>query len=201
MHDRLRRARALKYESPKEAAEAFGWNYNTYASNENGNAPFSYRAALKYAAAFKVNPEWLYRGEGPMTVTGKPRNPPIRIPLISWVAAGQLRDPSSAGEADEWIEAAGLEPGEYFATKVVGNSMDRISPEGSIVIADTRQIKPVDGKAYIFEVEGETTYKIYYGEPVVRLEPFSTDPSYRPIFINGQTWRVVGRVVRSIFDL
>jgi hypothetical protein len=47
---RLRQARMGQgYDTASAAADAFGWNRNTYASNENGNAPFSYRKAKEYA--------------------------------------------------------------------------------------------------------------------------------------------------------
>ena len=64
---RLRYARAENgFETAAAAADAHGWNRNTFASNENGNAPFSYRKAKDYALAFDVRPEWLYDASGPM---------------------------------------------------------------------------------------------------------------------------------------
>ena len=70
---RLREARVAKgFETAAAAADAFGWNRNTYASNENGNAPFSYRKAKEYAAALGVRPEWLYDAAGPMRPTPEP---------------------------------------------------------------------------------------------------------------------------------
>src|SRR3954471_6849805 len=65
--ERLREARIARgFETAAAAADAFGWNRNTYASNENGNAPFSYRKAKDYAAAYGVRPEWLYDAAGSM---------------------------------------------------------------------------------------------------------------------------------------
>ena len=44
--ERLRQARIDRgHETAAAAADAFGWSRNTYAANENGNAPFSYRRA------------------------------------------------------------------------------------------------------------------------------------------------------------
>ena len=64
---RLREARiAAGLETAAAAADTYGWNRNTYASNENGNATFSYRRAKEYAAAFGVRPEWLYDATGPI---------------------------------------------------------------------------------------------------------------------------------------
>src|ERR1043165_309316 len=70
---RLRQARVDRgFETAAAAADAFGWSRNTYASNENGNAPFSYRKAKEYAAAFAVRPEWLYDAAGAMRATAEP---------------------------------------------------------------------------------------------------------------------------------
>ena len=81
---RLRQARIAKgFDTAAAAADAFGWNRNTYGSNENGNAPFSYRRAKEYAAAFGVSPEWLYDAAGPML-------PPAEagyVPIIGRVGA------------------------------------------------------------------------------------------------------------------
>lgn len=52
------------YETAALAARRFDWNINSYASNENGNAGYSYRAAERYAAAFGVTAQWLYAGSG-----------------------------------------------------------------------------------------------------------------------------------------
>lgn len=63
---RLREAReAAKYSSAAEAAEAKGFNLNTYRANENGNATFSFKKAKEYAQAFGVRVEWLYEASGP----------------------------------------------------------------------------------------------------------------------------------------
>jgi len=68
---RLRHARTEKgFDTASAAADAFGWNRNTYASNENGNAPYSYRKAKLYAEAFGVRPEWLYDASGPIRAGG-----------------------------------------------------------------------------------------------------------------------------------
>lgn len=70
---RLRSARvSCGFATARSAAAAFGWNPNTYASNENGNAPFSYARAKVYGAAFGVRPEWLYDG-GEATDSDAPR--------------------------------------------------------------------------------------------------------------------------------
>lgn len=62
---RLRDARIAtgKYAGPTEAAEAFGWNVNTYRSHENGNRGYKLPDAIKYARAYRVRVSWLMTGE------------------------------------------------------------------------------------------------------------------------------------------
>ncbi|MBX9814057.1 MAG: XRE family transcriptional regulator [Sphingomonas sp.] len=125
------------------------------------------------------------------------------VPLLSWVSAGAVADAGSLGleDAEDFYPAPGLPPGRYFATEVRGDSMDRISPEGSVIIVNAADRRLVSGKPYVFRLGGETTYKLFFREPVTRLEPYSTNPINKTIFPNDREWSVVGRVVRSVLDL
>ncbi len=66
--DRLKRAREQAgFEEATEAARAHGWPVPTYLSHENGTRGVPLKKLTVYAAAFRVNVEWLItgRGEGP----------------------------------------------------------------------------------------------------------------------------------------
>jgi transcriptional regulator with XRE-family HTH domain len=55
------------HSSPRAAAEALGWNENTYKSHEQGirgKDGIKPRVLEKYARAFNVSPEWLAFGRG-----------------------------------------------------------------------------------------------------------------------------------------
>ena len=84
-HDRLRKARMeAGFERQRDVLSRFpDWKANTYKSNENGNAPFSFDAAKAYARAFKVRAEWLYAGTGAMRERGA-----SGVPILGKVAAG-----------------------------------------------------------------------------------------------------------------
>ena len=59
-HQRLREARERAgFTTPKAASEYFGWNENTYKSNENGARGISKKEAPKYAKAFHVSAGWI----------------------------------------------------------------------------------------------------------------------------------------------
>lgn len=203
--DRLKLAVKEAGISLPEAAERWGWSYNTLKSNANGNMRFSYKKAMVYAGRLRVRPEWLYNGTLPMREPGRAdRRAVVEVPVVAWVQAGQLGDVTALHDMPDvdYVTTDGLGPGEWFATDVRGDSMDRVSPEGSRVFVNASDRTLVAGRFYIFSLRGETTYKRYYDEPVVRLEPYSTNPANRPIFpTKDHDWAVVGRVVRSVIDL
>lgn len=127
----------------------------------------------------------------------------ITIPVISWVSAGKLADMAVDLPASEVpkIAVADLGDGDFFALRVSGSSMDRISPDKSLIIINRAERALQEGKPYVFAVRGEATFKLWRATPA-RLEPFSTDPSNEPIFLDKrQSITVVGRVRRSMLDL
>ncbi|MGA0604979.1 LexA family transcriptional regulator [Phenylobacterium sp. VNQ135] len=154
--ERLRRARIDRgFETAAAAADAYGWSRNTYASNENGNAPFSYRRAKEYAAAFGVRPEWLYDAAGPMTgaaeagfvqVVGRVGANPEGVVLF---ATGQ--DPA---------ELAPIPPGgteKAAALKVVGHSMRGVADDGALIYFEDQRTPPTpDMLGHVVVVETDT---------------------------------------------
>ncbi len=207
-HNRLREARLhAGLERQRDVYERFpSWNRNTYKSNENGNAPFSFDQAKTYAKAFGVRAEWLYDGAGSMVAARQqsPRSPEDiqSVPVISWVSAGALDEPGSQIPAGtETLDISDLGAGEFFATRVRGDSMDRLAPENALLIVNRKDIDLVRGRRYIFSLRGKTTFK-RYGEDPIRLDPESLNPAHEPHFIKPtDKWSVVGRVRKVIIDI
>jgi hypothetical protein len=153
---RLRHARLEHgHDSAAAAAAAFGWNRNTYASNENGYAPFSWRKAKAYAAAFGVRPEWLYDDTGPMRPTpgqglvrviGKVGANPEGVVLF---ATGQEPD-----------ELAPIPPGgsEFaVALHVAGHSMRGLADDGALIYFEDQRTSPTpDMLGQVVVVETDT---------------------------------------------
>lgn len=134
--DRLRKARiAAGYETAVLAAEAHGWNKNTYSSNENGNAPFSYKKAKDYAAAYGVRVEWLADGVGPMRGG--------LVEIIGSVGANAEGSVAfSEGDAPrEYVPVAPGGTDRAVALKVVGHSMRGFADNGALVYFE-RQFTP-----------------------------------------------------------
>jgi SOS-response transcriptional repressor LexA len=155
-HARLQQARLAKgFETVAAAADAFGWNPNTYRSNENGNAPFSYRRAKEYAAAFGVRPEWLYDAAGPMLPTAEAGY----VPIIGRVGA----NPDGLV-----LYASGQEPGDLapippggtdqaVALRVVGHSMRGVADDGALIYFEDQKTAPTpDMLGHVVVVETDT---------------------------------------------
>lgn len=164
---------------------------------------------------------WLTTGEGPESPDddGHPkekeqepargrRGAPkiISVPLLDQITAGKLKSPSSQipVETVPLLAFADLGRGDFFALKVESDadSMDRISPPGSVVVVNKadRELRP--GRCYIFSIDGETTYKMWQEGDPSYLAPYSTNPIHKPIFIKRKRdLEVIGRVKRTVLDL
>lgn len=159
MDDRSQRLRLARteqgYETAAAAAEAFGWNRNTYSSNENGNAPFSYRRAKEYAAAFSVRPEWLYDAAGPM----RSRGAEGLAPIIGRVGANPEGDVLLAtGQGSG--ELAPIPPGgteKAVALRVSGHSMRGLADDGALIYFEDQRSSPSpDMLGHVVVVETDT---------------------------------------------
>jgi transcriptional regulator with XRE-family HTH domain len=197
---RIKAAREARGWSQAMLGESVGKAQNTIWSWESGRTEPTRADVVRIASKLKIP-----LAELEDVLVEPPHAAIVRqIPLLSWVSAGQVADLGSLEEASaaERIAVADLPPGDYFATDVRGDSMDRVSPDGSRIIVNFTDKRLVAGKAYIFSLRGETTYKFYQPTPVPRLEPFSTNPAHRTIFLDERdTWDVIGRVWRSYIDL
>jgi SOS-response transcriptional repressor LexA len=122
-------------------------------------------------------------------------------PLISWVQAGELEeavDPYTVGDFEDEV-AVEYERQTVLALRVKGTSMNRVAPDGAIIVIDYSQQDLVPEKFYVVRVGSEATVKRYMLEPT-RFEPFSTEPDH-PIVFPSKELNVVGRVVRVVTSL
>lgn len=154
--ERLRHARLEKgFDTAASAADAFGWNRNTYASNENGHAPFSFRKAKEYALAFGVQPEWLYDALGAMRSAGAVG----LVPVVGRVAA----NPEGAvlfATGQDAGDLAPIPPGgtdNAVALQVVGHSMRGMADDGALIYFEDQRTQPTpDMLGHVVVVEVDT---------------------------------------------
>jgi transcriptional regulator with XRE-family HTH domain len=153
---RLRQARIDRgHESAAAAAEAFGWSRNTYAANENGNAPYSYRRAKDYAAAFGVTAEWLYDAAGEARAPGAEG----LVAVIGHVGANPDGTVLFALGQDP-AQLAPIPPGgtvQARALKVSGHSMRGVADNGALIYFEDQRTPPSpDMLGHVVVVETDT---------------------------------------------
>jgi transcriptional regulator with XRE-family HTH domain len=147
---RLRAARIERgYKTGRAAALAHGWNPNSYCSNENGHASYSFAKAREYGAAFGVPATWLYDGLEPPEPGGEPEraardSTEAFVPIIGRVGA----DPSGAvlfamGQAAG--DLAPIPPGgthKAVALMIVGHSMRGLADDGGLIYFEDQRRHP-----------------------------------------------------------
>lgn len=151
----------------------------------------------KLAEVLQTSVEWLLNGTG----GHDQQEAPTAIPLISWVSAGRMSFPDITDETIGHVRTAGLDPtGDWIALRVVGDSMDRISPPDSIIYVDRKDKVLVPNACYVISNgDGEATYKRFRPNPM-RFEPVSTNPSHEPIYPTREPL-IVGRVKKSTIEM
>lgn len=201
---------AAGYKSARAAALENNWPESTYRAHEGGTRTIGQDDAERYARIFKFRAQVpvsaaliLFGPQKPSRDINKASENFAQVPLLSWVSAGKLAEPASQIPVEDvpLLAFADLGRGHFFALKVQGDSMDRVSPDGSIIVVNRDDRTLIPGKAYVFAQRGETSYKIWRPDPA-HLAPLSTNPTHQPIFIkNKRDVEVIGRVRRTLLDL
>jgi len=151
------------------------------------------RKLREIAVALECTEDWLLGG------SGKPQ-PPKGVGLISWVQAGALAeviDSYQPGDAEMWIDYP-AKHSKMIALRVKGNSMNKISPDGSIIIIDLNDREMTSNRLYVVKIGDDATFKRFRNNPP-RLVPETTG-DFKTIFLGDRPVRPVGRVVRTMID-
>lgn len=200
-NQRLRQAReAAGYSTAVEAATSMGIPVSTYIGHENGHRGFPAARAPQYAKKFKVSEEWLLFGKGDAeAVILEGAAPTSPIPLLGEVPAGPWQE--AITKSRNYIPApqAGLANSAY-ALRVTGDSMDRIAPDGSIIIIDPTDFDLFERRLFVVRNgDGEATFKQYRESPA-RLVPCSSNPQHKVIPVTDKHYEIIGRVVKIVMD-
>lgn len=168
------------------------------AAEKGRKAGVSLRTLEPVARVLRTSALWLSEESGPEE--GDPSGLfATEAPLVSWVSAGQLSSDAAVDEALGTAKAV-LPPGDWIALRVEGESMDRISPPGSIIFVDRADKRLVTGAFYVIDDgEGGTTYKRFQARPM-RFEPVSKNKALEALYPDNEP-TIVGRVKLTTLDL
>ena len=196
--DRLKERRLMLGLTQMQLAKQMDVSQKAITKWESGRTITRPAKLKELSEALQCSEDWLLGGrETPSAPNG--------VGLISWVQAGDLADVYDAyqlGDAEKWVDYPANHEN-MIALRVKGTSMNRISPEGSIIIIDLLDRELSSNRLYVVKIGNQATYKRYRNNPP-RLEPDSTDP-HDTIFLSApdsqeSDIQVVGRVVRTLMD-
>lgn len=151
------------------------------------------------APVLKTSAAWLVEGVGeeePDLHEGS-----RKVPVVSWVSAGRLAAGGPVTDAEDVRMIADLPDGDWIALVVQGDSMDRVAPEGSVILVNRDDKALVHNRFYVFACgEDEATFKRYRANPP-RMQPYSTNSDHETQPLQDGESHVIGRVMRVITDL
>jgi transcriptional regulator with XRE-family HTH domain len=175
----------------EQLAERSGLSVGYISRMARGERNISLKNLAKLADALGVSPSELIEDQ-----------PPSEIPIVTWVSAGMMvRNDGQQDEVIGGIQMPDLDPkGHWIALEVAGDSMDRISPPGSLIFVNLLDRELVPNACYIIaNEENEVTYKRFRSNPS-RFEPVSTNSLHETIYPDEEP-TIIGRVRRSIINM
>jgi SOS-response transcriptional repressor LexA len=213
----------LPREKDRGFAARIGIPQTTYSGYTTGARQMRADTLLAISKETGASLQWLITGEGPRlkhdlaTVTAsansqrvnsgikgnvgrapEPSRPPSRVPIISWVQAGDwscVADPFHPGDAEEWVNTTETAHPNAFALVVKGDSMEPEFAEGDIITVDPGRAY-CSGSFVVVKNGDEATFKqlIIDGSSVF-LKPLND--RYPIKDVTGMDIRVVGVVIEK----
>ncbi len=188
--ERLKAARiAAGYPTAADAARALNDNPQNVRDHEADRRKVTPEKAARYGRLYKVEPSHILFGDGHTSDSGVTPTDNVRmVGVLGEVRAGVFADiPSEQPEPWEYVPVTlpEYQRAHLYALNVVGRSMDRFYPDGSVVVicpAHEAGIREND-HVVVRRWKGglaETTLKEVVVEPGgVALWPRSSDPAYQ----------------------
>ena len=151
----------------------------------------AYNYTVEYLAGEDVVHRDSFMGSSPI-----PMGDDFRVlPEVSHIPCGGFEDITSQ-EVKEWhLVPKSLVGSAKIIVKATGDSMSPYIIEGDLLMVEEVDVMDVQSDdVVIAEINGEFSCKrISKTEDAIALLP--DNPHFRPVFLNGQTVRIVGRVV------
>mgnify|MGYP000852106774 CR=1 FL=1 len=197
----LKRARNRAGMTQAEASEASGIPIGTLRRWEQGVNEPDIASIILLADTYKTTTDELLGSRFSGVIKARPVKT-ILIPVLGRIAAGEARE--AIQQADEWHATRdelwrGHE--RAFWLVVAGNSMNRLFPEGALVLIDPdMEIRDGDVGAVFVNGDDATLKRVFYDGDAVRLHPESYDPEYRDRTIDradpdAPEFRSIGRAI------
>lgn len=200
MAKKLKELRNGKGMSVDEVGERVGKSGKTISAWEVGRGQPDADKLIELCQLFGVSISEFYQ-EVPGALAAIP-GPSCQMPLVGRIAAGTPREAiNQSGESVEVLITVRDAHPRGFWLSVAGNSMNRLFPEGTLVLIDP-DMTVRDGDVAVVFVNGDdaTLKRVYFEGDAIRLHPESYDPEYPDRLIDqsdpdAPEVRIVGRAV------
>ena len=150
------------------------------------------------AEVYGQPPPILWAGMNDLPIPGAyPYEPTQRVPIIGRVPAGEPMLAEQYIEGYTYIDIK--EPGDYFALRVTGDSMNAAKINDGDLVIVKKQCTVENGQIAVVIVNGfdGTVKKYYQSGSTVTLMPVSFNPEHQPKMVDAREVTIVGRVVQS----
>lgn len=126
----------------------------------------------------------------------------MKVPIVGRIAAGTPRE--AFAQSSEYCDTpSSLLDGRTgcFWLVIAGNSMNRLFPDGALVLIDpSAEVRNGDVAAVFVNGDDATIKRVYFEGDSVRLHPESWDPEYKDRIIDrtdpeAPEFRTIGRAV------
>lgn len=199
---RIAAARNAKGWSQKDLAKKIGTTQQQIARYESGANDVKSSVLLKLSAALGVTVSYLLALDDDPSFVSVVSSDTVPVPVLGRIAAGTPR--AAFSQSDDYHDTQrGLvasHPNAFWLV-VAGNSMNRLFPEGALVLVDPdAEVRSGDVAAIFVNGDDATIKRVYFEDGTVRLHPESWDPDYRdrtidPSDPDAPAVRIIGRAV------
>ncbi len=202
VHNKLKEMRERAGLTQQQLAEKIGVTQQTIWYYENGRREMKSGVLVELSNALECTVSDLLGLNEVKGVVQQVRSPSHPMPVVGRIAAGTPREAIyQTGETHEAPESLWEAHPDGFWLEVSGNSMNRLFPEGTLVLVDPdEEVRNGDVGVVFVNGDDATLKRVYFDGESVRLHPESHDPEYQDRVIDREDpdapeVRVLGRAV------
>lgn len=199
--ERIAEARKALSLSQQQLADRLGTSQPTIQRYESNERDLNSEKLIAMSAALGVTISYLLGFDDDQVIPNR-AHVMHSVPVLGRIAAGEARE--AIQQAGEWHATRdelwrGHE--RAFWLVVSGNSMNRLFPEGSLVLIDPdEEVRDGDVGAVFVNGDDATLKRVFFEGETVRLHPESHDAEYRDRVIDrsdpdAPDVRAIGRAV------
>lgn len=202
VHNKLKEMRERAGLTQQQLAEKIGVTQQTIWYYENGRREMKSSVLVELSNALGCTVSDLLGLDDVKGIVRQKPSPSHPMPVVGRIAAGTPREAIyQTGETHEAPESLWEAHPDGFWLEVSGNSMNRLFPEGTLVLVDPdEEVRNGDVGVVFVNGDDATLKRVYYDGESVRLHPESHDPEYQDRVIDREDpdapeVRVLGKAV------